>query len=137
MIPEPLAMYFTNFRLIGEIVLIQSLMGKSKNIIKIINILFLLLLRMLLISTLMELWKICISSLCSIGKLLFPSFSIFYFFLQLQICSSVSQIIKELCSSSSYSFHIRHLSFDIMKKAIPSQNMTNPIRFSTQNIIQK
>ena len=33
---------------------------------------------------------------------------------------------KELCSSSSYSFHFRYLSFnDIMMEAISPQNMTN------------
>ena len=44
-----------------------------------------------------------------------------------------SQLIKELCSSSSsYSFHFRHLSFNgIMKEAISSQNLTDPIDFST------
>ena len=49
---------------------------------------------------------------CSIDKLSFPSFSIFNFLLQLPISSYLSQIIKELCSSSSsssYSFHFRHL----------------------------
>ena len=90
----------------------------------------------------MDLWKITfISSLCSTDKLSFPSFSIFIFLLQLPISSPVSQIIKELCSSSSsssYSFYFHHLSFNgIMKEAISSQNMTDPIGFSTQDIIQK
>ena len=78
----------------------------------------LVLLSMLLNSRSMDLWKICISSLCSIDKLSFPSFSIFSF---LPISSSVSQIVKELCSSSSYSFHLHHLSFNgIMKETISS-----------------
>ena len=82
---------------------------------------------------------ICISFLCSIDKLSFPSFSIFSFLLQLPISFSVSQIIKEPCpSSSSYSFHFRHLFFNgIMKKVIYPQSMTNPIGFSTQDIIWK
>ena len=45
------------------------------------------------------------------------------------------QIIKELCYFSSYSFHFNHLSFtDIMKEAISSQNMINPISYSAQDI---
>jgi hypothetical protein len=45
----------------------------------------------------MVLWMItCISSLCSIDKLSFPSFPSFYFSLYLPISSYVSQIIKEL-----------------------------------------
>ena len=53
------------------------------------------------------------------------------------LASSVSQIMKELCFSSSYSFHFRHLSFNgIMKKAISSQNITNPIDFSPQDIFR-
>ena len=93
---------------------------------------------MLLINRSMDIWKTSISSLLSIDKLLFPSFSIFSFLLQLSISYFISQIIMELCSSSSYSFHFRHLSFNgIMKEAISSQNMTNPIDFSTYNIIQK
>ena len=76
--------------------------------------------------------------LCLIDTLSFPSISIFSFLLQLPISSSVSQIIKELCSSSPYSFHFSHLSFNgIMQEAISSQNMTNPIGVSTQDIIQK
>ena len=72
------------------------------------------------------------SSLCSIDKLSFPSFSISGFLLQLPLSSSVSQIIQELCSCSSYSFLFRHLSFKgIVKKVISSSNMTNP------DIIQK
>ena len=54
------------------------------------------------------------------------------FLLYLPISSSVSQIIKELhcSSSSSYSFNFRHLSFNgIMKEAVSSQNMTDPIIF--------
>ena len=75
------------------------------------------------------------TSLCSIVQLQFPYFSIFSFLLQLQISSSVSQIIKELCSSNLYPFHFRHLSFNsIVKKAISSHNMTNLIDFSTQDI---
>ena len=55
-----------------------------------------------------------------------PSFSFQYLL--------VSQIIKELCSS--YSFHFHHLPFNgIMKEGISSQNMTNPIGFSTDDII--
>ena len=73
------------------------------------------------------------------NKLSFPSFSIFSFLLQLPISSSVSQIIRELCSSSSssssYSFHFHHLSFhDITKEVISSLNMTDPIGVSTQDI---
>ena len=100
--------------------------------------LLLLLLGMLFISRSKDSWKIiCISSLCSIDKLLLPSFTIFSFLLQLPISSSVSEIIKEL-SSFSYSFQVRHLSFNnIMKKVISSQNKTDPINFSTQDIIQK
>ena len=94
---------------------------------------------MLLISRSVYLWNIiCIPSLCSIDKLVFPSFPIFSFLLWLKIASSVSQIIKELYFPSSYSFHFRHLSFNgILKKAIPSHNMTNPISSSTKDIIQK
>ena len=67
------------------------------------NILLLLLLLSLLpFSRPMNLRKIiCIYSLCSIDKLSFPSFSIFSFILKLPISSSVSQITKELCSSTS------------------------------------
>ena len=55
--------------------------------------------------------------------------------LTLNIFFSVSQIIKELCSFSFYS-HFRHLPFNgIMKEAISSQNMNNPIGFSTWDII--
>ena len=77
------------------------------------------LLSMLLITRPMGLGNInCISSCCSIDKLSFPPFSIFSFLLWLPISFSVSQIIKELCSFS-YSFHVRHLSFnEIMKNAI-------------------
>ena len=101
------------------------------------NIIVLSLLHMLLISRSIDLWKTCISFLSWIDKLLFPSFSIFSFLLQLQVSSSVSQIIKELCSSSSYSLHYHHLSFNcIMTEAISSENMTNSIVFSNQNIIQ-
>ena len=87
---------------------------------------------MLLIYRSMYSWKIHISSLYLIDKLSFPSFSIFSFLLYLPISSSISQIIKELCSFSSYSFRLRHLSFSgIMKETISSQNMTNSIGFST------
>ena len=89
-----------------------------------------LLLSMLLISRSMELWNTCFSSMYSIDKTSFPSILIFRFLLQLPISSSVFQIIKELCSSSSYSFHFRHLSFiGIMKEAISSQNMTYPVGY--------
>ena len=94
---------------------------------------------MLLISRIMGMWKrTCIFSLCSIVKLLFSPVSMFSSLLQLPIASPDSQIIKELFSYSSYSFHIRHLSVNgIMKKAISPQNMTNPIGFYTQYIIYK
>ena len=88
---------------------------------------------MLLISRSMDLWKI----------LPYVGFINCRFHLFLSSASSLapymcSQIIKELCSSSSYSFHFRHLSFNvIIKKAILYQNMTNPFVFSTQDIIQK
>ena len=76
------------------------------------------LLSVLLVSKSMDLRKICISSLCLIHKLLFPSVLIFNFLLQLSIFCFVSQIIKELCSSA-YSFQFRRLSFNgTMKKAI-------------------
>ena len=76
----------------------------------------LLLLSILLISRFKDLWKI----------------------LQLPVSSPVSQIFQELFSSFSFSFHFRHLSFNgIMKEAISSQNMTDPIGFSTQGVIQK
>ena len=86
---------------------------------------------MLLISRSMDVRKIiCIFCLCFIDKLV-TSFSFFSFLLQLPISSSVSQIMKELCSSSSYSFC--HLFFNgIMKKTNSSQNMPNPISFSAQ-----
>ena len=46
----------------------------------------------------------------SVDELLFPAFSILSLLLLLPISSSVSQIIKELCSSSSFSsFYFRHL----------------------------
>ena len=90
----------------------------------------LLIISMLLIRKSMDLWKLFISSLCTIDKLSFPSVSIFNFLLWLPISSSVSQIIKELCSSSSYSFYFRHLLFNgIMKEAISSQNMNNQLAF--------
>ena len=76
--------------------------------------------------------------LCSIDKLSSLSFSIFSFLFQFPISSPVSQIIQESYSSSSYSFHFRHLSFNgIIKEAISSQNMTDLIDFSTQDFIQK
>jgi hypothetical protein len=78
---------------------------------------------MLLISRSMELWKI----------LMFDWWTIVSIFLDLQLsplapniffCFSIHQ---EMCSSSSYSSHFRHLFFsDIMMEAISSQNMTNP-----------
>ena len=52
----------------------------------------------------------------------------------LTLSSSVSQIIKELCSS--YSFHFRHLYFNgITKEVISSQNMTDAVDFLTKDII--
>ena len=71
----------------------------------IIILLLLSLLRMMLISRSMDLWKIsCIFFLYSIDKLSFSSILVFSFLFQLPIFSSDSQIFKELCSSSSYSF---------------------------------
>ena len=68
------------------------------------------------------------TSTCSIEKLSFCS--IFSFLLQLPI-SSVSQIIKELSSSSSSSFHFCHLSFNgIATKAINSWNIINQLTFT-------
>ena len=81
----------------------------------------LLLLSMLLISRFKDFF------LCSIHKLSFPSFSIFSFFLWLPIYSSVSQIIKELCSSSS----VISPSISSQRRQYFFQNMTNPIGFST------
>ena len=81
---------------------------------KSVSLLLLLLLSMLVISRSMDLWKIRISSLCWIDKLLFTSFSIFSFLLY-QPISFVSQITKELCFCSSYSFHFNHLSNGIME----------------------
>ena len=92
---------------------------------------------MLLINGSMDLEKICISSLCQIYNLSFPSISIFSFLLQLPISSSVPQIIKELYSSSTSSYHFRHLSFNgIVKEAISSQNEINPIDLSSQDIFR-
>ena len=86
------------------------------------SLLLLLLLSMLLISRSLDLWTITgISSLCLINKLPFPSFSIFNFLFLPSISSYVFQIMKELCTSSSYSFLFRHLPFSgIMKKVISS-----------------
>ena len=109
---------------------------------------------MLLVSRSMDLWKIYISSFCLIDKLSYPSFSIFSFLFLLPISCSSSQIIKELCFSSSHSFyfqtnqkrmlraeslflypfllscHFRRPSFNgTMKEPIFSQNMTSPIGF--------
>ena len=67
----------------------------------------------------MDLWKTCISSLCSIDKLSYPSISIFSFLLSLPICSSVSHIIKDLCSFP-YSFHFLHLFLNDIMKEDPS-----------------
>ena len=96
---------------------------------------------MLLICRSMDLplWKTSIYSLCSIDNPSFPIISISSLLLQLPISSSISQIVKEQCSSfSSYSFDFCHLSFSgIMKEATSSQNMTNPIGISMQDIIQK
>ena len=70
-----------------------------------------------------------ISSLYSTDKLSFQSFTILNFRLQLPISPPFPLIIKEPYSSS-YSFHFLHLSFmGIMKKAISSQDMTNPTVF--------
>ena len=85
---------------------------------------------MLLISRFMNLWTItCISSLLSTNKFSFSSFPILSFLLQLPISSSVSQIIKELCSSSSssYPFHFRHLPFNNITKGNFFLKLTNPI----------
>ena len=49
--------------------------------------------------------------ICSIGKLSSPYSSIFSFLLQLPVPCSVPQVIKELWSSSSYSFHFHHMAF--------------------------
>ena len=87
-------------------------------------------LSMLLMNRFIDLWKILPVRLINCY---FHIFLIFSFLLQLPISSSVPQIIKELSSSSSYSFHSRHLSFKCMtKKAISSQNITNQIDFSIQ-----
>ena len=105
--------------------------GVSLLLLLLLLLLFVLL-SMLFISRSLDLRMICISSLCFIDKLSFPSFLVFSFLLQLPVSSPVSQIIKELCSSSSYSFHSCHLSFNgIMKEAISSQNMTNSIDTSS------
>ena len=77
---------------------------------------------MLLISRSVDLRKTtCISSLCSTDKLSFLPFSIFGFLLQVPISSSVSQMMKELHSSSmnnrsSYSFWFLHVPFNSMMK---------------------
>ena len=98
---------------------------------------FLLLITLLFISRSMDLWKICISSLCSIDKLSFPSISIFSSLFKFSISSSVSQIIKELCSSSSYSFQFHYLAFNgITKEAISSQNTSFIVRFFNNNLLQ-
>ena len=92
------------------------------------SVIIIIIIIMLHISRFMDLGNICISSFCLIDKLSFSSISIFSLLLYLPISSSVSPIIKDLCSSSSYSFHFHHLSFNgITKEAIPSQNMINPI----------
>ena len=72
----------------------------------------LLLLSMLLISRSMDLWKICISSLCSIDKLSFPPISIFSFLLyylwsMLLVSRSMDLwkiCIFSLCSNDKLSF---------------------------------
>ena len=67
----------------------------------VVIIFFLLLLNILFISPSMNLWKIIwIPSLCSYDKVSLPPFTFFSF--QLPTSPSVSQIIKELSSSSSY-----------------------------------
>ena len=84
---------------------------------------------MLFISKFMDLWKICISSLCSIDKLSFTSVSIFTFLLLLFLKSSKSCFLLPtpftivICPS--------------ITNEISSQNITNPIGFSTQDTIQK
>ena len=76
--------------------------------------------------------------LFSCKKLLISPFSIFSFLLYLTV-SSFFQIIKDLrSSSSSFAFDFRHLSLSgIMKKAISSHNITNPVAYSMQHIVYK
>ena len=95
-----------------------------------------LLLLMVLINRSTNLWKItCICPLCSIDKLSVPSYSIFSFLFQLQISSSASQIIKELCSFSSYSIHFRHLSFNgLMQLHFLCSVLFRSILFSVFNL---
>ena len=108
----------------AELLVCKNIYGKQHCLILALNYLKSLLLSILLISRSMDLWKICISSLYQIDKLSFPYILIFSLHFQLPIPSSVSQIIKELSSStslssSSYSFHFRHLSVNgIIKKEI-------------------
>ena len=60
----------------------------------------------------------------------FPHISISGFLLYFLISSYVSQIIKELCSFSTYSFHFHHLSFNgITQEAISPQNMIIQLAF--------
>jgi hypothetical protein len=95
------------------------------------NSLMLLLVSMLPTRRSMGSWKICICSLCTIDELSFLSISNFSFLLYLPVKYTVSQNFMEQCSSSSYSFHFRHLPFDgIIKKAIYSQILANSICFS-------
>ena len=92
---------------------------------------FILIMRMLLIIGAMDLRKICILPYI---RLINCPFHLFW--------SSASSFSSQYlllfvksprnCSSSSYSFHSYHLSFNgIMNEAISSQNMTDPIGFST------
>ena len=95
-------------------------------IIKFLIFYYYLLLSIQLISRSMPLQKItCIYLLSSCDKLSFPLLDLQI--PQLPMSSYVSQIIKELCLSSSCSFEFCHLSS--IEKAISSQNMTNAIAF--------
>ena len=80
---------------------------------------------MLFISRSMDLWQICISSLCLIEKTVVS----IYFDLQLPPLapnsSYISQIINELCSSSSYSFHFHHLYFSGIMNFFSEYNQFN------------
>ena len=72
---------FPNLLLLQSVVqcpfLLQCILGRPLSPV----ILGLSLLSIMLVSKFMDLWKICISSLCSIDKLLFTSFSFFSFLL--------------------------------------------------------
>jgi hypothetical protein len=70
--------------------------------------------------------------LCSIDKLSSPCFAIFIFFLQLQYLFLFLKSFRSCVFLLSTPFHFRHLSFNsFMKEAISSQNITDPIDFST------